>query len=65
MSNAGDILNRPLPMDVWEEVYQDELEIEAAESGQDRELGFDYDRFVERRYGQYVKEFQSARSESK
>ena len=40
--------------DLWVEAYYDELVCIASESGADRELDFDWDRFVERQYEKYL-----------
>lgn len=67
MRKDDDISKVPMPMDVWEEVNEDELKIDAAESGSDRELDFDWDAFIENHYEKYLKEFEhcteSAQSE--
>ncbi len=47
----------PLEYDDWLEANYEDLGIEAAESGMDRELGFDFDDFADRRYERYVTEY--------
>lgn len=41
----------------WEEANYEELKIAAAESGADREIGFDFDYFAQHRYDDYVEEY--------
>lgn len=40
--------------EIWYEENYDELTIAAAERGCDRELDFDWDRFIEREYEAYL-----------
>ena len=47
----------PLEYDDWLEANYEDLGIEAAESGMDRELGFDFDDFADKRYERYVTEY--------
>lgn len=47
----------PLEYGDWEEANYEELKIAAAESGADREVGFDFDYFAEQRYEEYVTEY--------
>jgi len=41
-------------MELWLEVNEDDLAIEAAETGMDRELDFDGERWREERYEEYI-----------
>ena len=43
-----------LSMELWLEVNEDDLAIEAAETGMDRELDFDGERWREERYEEYI-----------
>jgi len=44
----------PFEYDDWVEANYEELNIAAAESGADREIGFDFDYFAQHRYDEYV-----------
>ena len=45
---------RTLDFDEWFGVYEDEINIELAESGADRELDFDPELELEKRYQEYL-----------
>ena len=48
------IMNRTLDYDEWFGIYEDEINIELAESGADRELDFDPELEFEKRYQEYL-----------
>lgn len=43
-----------LEMDAWLDIYADLLDIEAAETGMDRELSYDRGMFQDARYEKYL-----------
>ncbi len=45
---------RTLDFEEWFGVYEDEINIELAESGADRELDFDLELELEKRYQEYL-----------
>ena len=47
-------MNRTLDYEEWFGVYEDEINIELAESGADRELDFDPELEFEKRYQEYL-----------
>ena len=47
-------MNRTLDYEEWFGVYEDEINIELAESGADRELDFDPELEFEKRYEEYL-----------
>jgi len=47
----------PLEYDSWLDANYEELDLEAAETGMDRELGYDFDHFADVRYDKYVTEY--------
>ena len=50
--------NEPLEFDVWCDVFGDEISIEAAESGSDREINYDPSWYLEKKYNEYLSEVQ-------
>lgn len=48
-------LNEIMEFEDWLENNEEELTIECAETGADRELDFDFERFCEYRYEEYLK----------
>ena len=48
---------KPLPYHDWLDLNEVWACIEFSESGQDREVGFDYEREMERKYVEYTKSF--------
>lgn len=47
-------MSTALPFDIWQERNADELVCSAAETGADREPGFDSDVWAEKQYYKYV-----------
>ena len=52
------INNEPLLFPQWYSANEEELLIQFAESGADREIGFDLDRAFEDKYQEYLKNFE-------
>lgn len=50
----------PLEFEQWLDINEDELKIQAAESGLDRDLDFDVENFLEREYEKYCAQFRRA-----
>ena len=48
---------KPLSFEIWSELFQEEIDIDLAENGSDRELDFDPEREYEKRYNKYLESF--------
>ena len=57
MDTTHSLIKSPLSYEEWYSLYEEEIIIELAETGADRELDFDSELEFERRYEKYLLKF--------